>query len=655
MTTVANCPSCGAPVEFAIGNSAVVVCGYCRSVVGRGDRGPEMYGKVADLIDTGSVLRRGLRGKYRGSSYTITGRTQMQHQAGGVWDEWYAAFDDGRWGWLAEAQGRYYVTFATQTKIPSYERLELGLRFPELDNLMVSEIGTATLASAEGELPWKPIPGETYQYADLTGAEKKFATLDYSETPPLVFKGYEVTLADLGLEEITRSQRRVTALQLNCTQCGGPLDLKAPDRAERIWCPNCGAGHDITQGKLKFFQRLKKKKIEPLIPLGSKGTIDDVSYVVAGFMERAVRFDRDYYWTEYLLYNAELGYRWLVNSDDHWSFVTALSPGEVLDSEPLGAAKNIYWNGATFKLFQEATARVTYVLGEFYWKVAVGEQVDTVDYIAPPLGISKEIQRDQAREISYSHARYVAPEVIEKAFGLERLVRPSGVGPMQPFTGPKLGKLWAAMVGLLVVAAIVLAFLLPGRTLVSQQLPTQADPSWMSANDNAQQPAPDAPRNARVHFVGPFDLSGRHNIAVGARTDVNNAWLWIAADLVEETTNQMQSVEMPIEYYSGYDSDGSRWTEGNQRKTVYVGAPPKGRYLLRLETQWDEKLAQPPAIEVTVREGVFRFPHFLMALLAISVIPFFTSLHHLNFEMQRWKESAHSPFGSIESSEDDDE
>ncbi|HEX6160070.1 MAG TPA: DUF4178 domain-containing protein, partial [Thermoanaerobaculia bacterium] len=320
MSSVANCPSCGATVEFAIGSSAVVVCEYCRSVVGRSDRGVETYGQVADLIDTGSPLRRGLRGRYRGSSFTITGRTQMRHQAGGIWDEWYAAFDDGRWGWLAEAQGKFYVTFATQTKIPSYERLELGLRLPELDNLMVSEIGTATLASAEGELPWKPLPGETYSYADLTGTEKKFATLDYSETPPLVFKGYEVTLAELGLEEVTREARRVTATQLNCTQCGGPLDLKAPDRAERIWCPNCGVGHDITAGKLQFFKRLKKKKIEPVIPLGSTGTIDDVRYVVAGFMERSVHFDRNYYWTEYLLYNAEQGYRWLVHSDDHWSF-----------------------------------------------------------------------------------------------------------------------------------------------------------------------------------------------------------------------------------------------------------------------------------------------------------------------------------------------
>jgi hypothetical protein len=643
VSAVANCPSCGAPVEFAIGSSAVVICGYCNSVVARTDRGVETYGKVADLIDTGSPLRRGNRGKYRGNSFTISGRTQMQHQAGGVWDEWYAAFDDGRWGWLAEAQGTFYVTFPGGTKAPAYARLELGLRLEELENLMVSEIGTATLASAEGELPWKPVPGETYNYADLTGVEKKFATIDYSETPPLVFKGYEVTLAELGLEEVTRSQRRVSLTQLNCSQCGGPLDLKAPDRSERIWCPNCGSGHDITQGKLQFFQRRKKKKIEPLIPLGSNGTIDGVSYVVAGFMERAVRFDRDYFWTEYLLYNADHGFRWLVLSDDHWSFVVPVSPGEVFDHEPLGAAKTITWNGQTFKLFQEATARVTYVLGEFYWKVAAGEQVDTVDYIAPPFGMSKEVQRDQAREIAYSHARYMQPGEVEQAFGLQNLVRPMGVGPMQPFTGAKLGKLWAVMLGLLVLAAIVTAFLLPGRVLVDQALPM-----------HGEQP-PDAPKNGRVHFIGPFDLTGKHNVMVAARTDVNNGWLWIAADLVEESTNRMESVELPIEYWSGHDSDGTSWSEGRRNRKVFIAAPLKGRYLLRLETQWDEKLPYAPALHVRVAEGVFRVPHFLVAALLLSILPIFTTFRHLNFEMQRWKESAHSPFGQIDSGEEDDD
>ena len=53
---VANCPSCGAPVEFKSGQSIVVICSYCRSAVARTDRELKDLGKVAELVETGSPL-----------------------------------------------------------------------------------------------------------------------------------------------------------------------------------------------------------------------------------------------------------------------------------------------------------------------------------------------------------------------------------------------------------------------------------------------------------------------------------------------------------------------------------------------------------------------------------------------------------------------
>ncbi|HWW62423.1 MAG TPA: DUF4178 domain-containing protein, partial [Thermoanaerobaculia bacterium] len=290
---MANCPSCGAPVEFAIGSSAVVVCNHCRSIVARTDRAVEDLGKVAALVDTGSPLRVGLAGKYRSQGFRITGRTQMRHQAGGVWDEWYAALDDGTWGWLAEAQGKYYLTFKVAASAPPFEQLELG---ETVESLVVSELGVAELASAEGEIPWRPIPGSRYEYADLSGPDRRFATIDYSEDEPVVFKGRQIEFNELALEAVEVRAGRVSTARLNCTNCGGALELRAPDQAQRIFCPYCGAGHDIREGRLEFFALLKKKKVEPAIPLGATGTIDGTPYVIAGFMQRSVRFDREYFW-----------------------------------------------------------------------------------------------------------------------------------------------------------------------------------------------------------------------------------------------------------------------------------------------------------------------------------------------------------------------
>ena len=156
----------------------MAICEFCHSVIARGDRSLEDLGKVADLVETGSPLDVGLRGTFQGISFELTGRAQLGHQAGGLWDEWYAAFADGRWGWLAEAQGRFYLTFQQslpdQMLIPPIQYLELGHPLAAIRSsipFVVAEKGTARMLGAKGEIPYRLIPGETYEYADLSGPE----------------------------------------------------------------------------------------------------------------------------------------------------------------------------------------------------------------------------------------------------------------------------------------------------------------------------------------------------------------------------------------------------------------------------------------------------------------------------------------------------
>lgn len=638
--SAANCPSCGGPVEFRIGSSAVVVCDFCRTIVARTDRGVEDYGKVAALVDTGSPLKIHLPGTYRGKQFRLTGRTQMRHEAGGMWDEWYAAFDDGRWGWLAEAQGRYYVTFEVASPAPAFEKLQLGTR---IDDLTVSEFGKAALISAEGEIPWRPQPGYEYEYADLTGAEGRFATIDYSEDTPIVFKGTETNLAELGIKAEPARRTKVGVTKLSCSKCGGPLELRAPDKTERIYCPNCGAGHDVAEGNLRFFAMTKKKKVEPAIPLGATGTIDGDPYVVAGFMERSVKFDIVYYWTEYLLFNANKGFRWLVHSDNHWSFVTPLSPGEVNDDGTVDApARSVMWQGSAYKLFQTATARVTYVVGEFYWKVTVGEAVKTADYIKPPEGLSKEITTSGAAEMSWSHGRYMKPEAIEAAFNVKDLPRPSSmsVGPMQPYEGKALGPMWLAFIAALILIALVTAIRLPNRE-VAKQLFELTPPAGST-------------ENTRTFIIEPVELAGKYNVVIDAYSAVENSWVYVAGDLVDTSTGMLDSFDMPIEYYAGV-SGGERWSEGSKRKIKYLAAPDrKGLYALRLDVQWEPGKVPPP-LHVSVREGVFRWPYFILALIALTIFPIGGLFSRIAFEKRRWADSDFSPYGTTSDSDDDDE
>jgi hypothetical protein len=459
---VAHCPSCGGLVEFRVSSSLVTICEHCHSAIARGDKALEDVGKVADLVDSQSPLKMGLNGNYRGKTYEIVGRVQYQHPAGGVWDEWYLAFGGNRWGWLAEAQGRFYVTFEvpihSSTEVPSFDQLDVGQVYnlgAKIGALKVGERNEAIAASAEGEIPWQFKPGATLRFADLYGPQQQFATLDYSDAEPRIYVGAEVPLVDLGLASAASSEakpaREVKGLVLSCPKCGGSLELHAPDAAQRVACPYCNSLLDVDQGNLRYLSTLRPSRIPPLIPLGTTGTFAGTSYTVIGFLVRSVTEEGTVYrWQEYLLYNPSVGFRWLVHSDDHWNFVMPISPGEVDDHHGYAV-----YSGKTFRLFGGGLATVRSVLGEFYWKVEIGEEVQTRDLIHPPEALSIETAQG---EQNVSLGIYARPAEIEQAFGVKNLRRPWSIGMNQP--GPSIGFVtltWIAFAVLMILIDLTLS------------------------------------------------------------------------------------------------------------------------------------------------------------------------------------------------------
>lgn len=438
----ATCPACGGRVEFRLSTSLVSVCEYCNSVVARGDRGVEDHGKLSDLAETASPLKLRAQGKWNGKSLLLIGRAQYRHASGAVWDEWYVALANGKWGWLAEAQGKFYLTFhrsiSAESTLPAYDDLFPGqtLQLDTLGTFTVNETSTATLYSADGELPFVPKNVAAHQAADLSGENGVFATLDYSSAEPQVFIGNEITLDQLEIKGLSREavDRAVTGQQLNCPQCGGPLSLHAPDSAERVTCPSCRSYFDVAGSKLEYLATLKPPKPELVIPLGFVGKLKGIDWTVIGYVRRYVTFDKKYYWSEYLLYHPREGYRWLVHSDGHWSFVWSVAPADVRRAK---GSRTAYWNGRSFRLFQSKILTVSEVYGEFYWKVAAGDEVKGDDLISPPYMISMETTDPQlkgadSKELSVSIGEYLPHEELERGFGLSNLRRGWGVAPNQP-------------------------------------------------------------------------------------------------------------------------------------------------------------------------------------------------------------------------------
>jgi len=651
---VANCPSCGGPVEFKSGQSIVVICSYCRSAVARTDRGLNDLGKVAELVETGSPLDVGLRGKWKDQPFELTGRAQLGHEMGGQWDEWYATFSNGWLGWLAEAQGRFYLTFQYQipegVAVPTFDQLQLGQPvngLPWPSPLIVAETGRATALGAKGEIPYLLTPGETYYYADLSGTNRSFGTLDYNQTPPLVFLGQEVTLAEIGITTTRapeREEHRVGAAALSCPHCAGPLELRAPDKTERVTCPNCNSLLDVNQGRLEYLKTLEPPSFQPLIPIGTSGEVPEGKMTVIGAMQRSVTIEGvQYFWSEYLLYQPQIGFRWLVQSDNHWNYVRAVPPGEVEES-----AKFAHYSGKNYKIFQDAQARVESVLGEFYWKVEAGEQVRGIDYVAPPYMLSKEVstiyisdpedpekQRRAAGEINWSLGTYVTVPQIEKAFSVSGLPRPSNVAPNQPYKHWWVYKYWIAFIVLLLLVGFVTLVISGSTKEVFSQTITLP-------------PLPNAD-GTQVLFSQPFELAGRRNIRIVGESPVQNTWVYLEGDLINDETGVVQSFPIDISYYQGVE-DGESWSEGGQSDSAYTSAMPAGRYVLRVEGQW-ERWQQPATIAIRIEQNVTHGFNLLIALIVLSIGPILMGIYHISFERRRWSESMFTVTGS----DDDDD
>jgi hypothetical protein len=648
MSVRVQCPSCGGPVVFEVGSSMVAVCPYCRSAVARGDRDIENLGKVADLVDTGAILRAGLEGKFEGRKFRLTGRTQLGHEAGGVWDEWYAAFSDDTWGWISEAQGRFYILFeqGEDHPRPDYDDLRVGkeIPIPESDHrFVVAETGTATVLGAEGEIPYRIVPDSVYPYADLSGTGGAFATLDYSQTPPALYLGREVTLDELGVPESIRREvfelREVQAKRINCPNCGGPLDLRAPDRTERVGCPYCGSMLDATRGELKLLHALDKPPFKLRIPLGAKGKFDGRDRTVIGALSRSVTVEGiDYKWQEYLLYHPRDGFEWLIRNDDHWTRVNGIPAGDVVEGKYLAQ-----YDGRTFRKFQAGVATVRGVIGECYWKVSVGEEAVTADYIHPPELLS--VERSSAggsKEVNWSVGSYLTPKEVEEAFDLkESLPSPRGVAPNQPFRYWRIYKYAALLFLALCGLGIIILIVSPARKVHEQTFMLRSGaPAVTPATPGAIAPTSE---KTQTFFTDHFELKGR-NLRITAECPQLTGWLVVEGDLVRQSNGEVAPFLIPLTYYSGTDG-GESWTEGSKSNNEYLSAQPKGTYSLKLEVEKENAAVSGP-LKIRVEEGVAHLSLWFLALAGVLAIPLIVGICHIAFVTKRWENADFSMFNA---------
>jgi hypothetical protein len=413
----AKCPSCGAPIVFKIGTSMSQVCGSCKSVVVRTDRGLENLGRVADVVGTDSGLAVHDRGNFRGRSFEVAGKLVLQHPAGGTWEEYYVYFDGRDPGWISEAQGRWSVVSRVQAAAPPPNAIQVQqqVQLGTFGTFVVSEVSQGTFHSADGELPFAARPGSVRRFADLSGPNGMTASIDYGDgsTQPIVNVGYETVLAELNVQRVGYGARgqAVKAKETKCPSCGGPLPLSS-GQSERIACKYCGALSDLQTNQVIAKQGQARQ--EPWIPLGAKGVVENIEWMCIGYMHRSTVIEGESFsWSEYLLYNEGQGFRWLVLDEGVVRFGAPLPSGDV---DMRGLPSHVGVRGTSYHKRNANTATVDYVLGEFYWKVAIGEQVWAEDFENGQYMVSSEKAQT---EMNWTFSYVVPRHAIEAAFGIQ--------------------------------------------------------------------------------------------------------------------------------------------------------------------------------------------------------------------------------------------
>lgn len=634
---IVRCPSCGAEVEFRYDDSLVRVCGHCRSAVLRTDRGVETLGQFADLVPIASALRLFAEGRYGTTGFQIIGMAQLRHASGGVWQEWYAKLDGGQWAWISEAQGRLYLTFerpdlaapALAALAPGAEIELAGGRFT------VAERSEARYIAALGEIPYRLVPGSAFRYADLADGRGGFATIDYGDgsEPPAVYTGYQVAPDALGLsggEVQPGGAAPAAGARLACPNCNGSLELRAPDQSLRVVCPYCHSLVSVERGALSIIAR-QAEAPSPAIALGSTARFAEGALTVIGHVARSALIDGDWWpFEEYLLYAPELGFRWLVCSDGHWSYVQPVATGAV------DLSHGVHYDGVAFHRFQTAELRVDRVLGEFYWRIETGERVQAEDYIAPPAMLSRE---STASEQNWSLSSYLAPRAVAAAFEHPiALPAPTGVAPNQPYPAG-VGKVFALAIAVLFALGIGKCASAPRAEKLRQQFSipegARAAPAASGSGSAAGSGDPAEPGSG-VQFSDAFALEGGRNVKFDLAANVRNNWLYTVVDLVNDETGNVVSFDTSIEYYDGVDSDGS-WAEGSTHASEIIAPVERGNYVLRIEGQHGG--TGTVDVAVVVRQGVFRWPWFWLAF-GVLTVPFaIVALHAHAFHRRRWSNS----------------
>jgi hypothetical protein len=396
---------------------------------------------------------------------------------------------------------------------------------------------------------------------------------------------------------------------LICPNCGAPVTVRAVGITLTVVCANCGSSLDAADPDLAILHQSLAARSRARIPLGTRGRLGGIEWEAIGYLERSGGGGN---WDETLLFNPWVGYRFLVHAEGEWR------SGTPMDVVPEESGNAVLLGGDRFRAEEGYDATVDFVVGEFYWRVAVGETVSVVDFDGP--GDAMLSREANGAEVSWTRLEKHGDGVVERAFGLEP--------PATHSRGSREAPLVKSLIAL--IATVILLFI------------SIIGPREQQVINTVLMPVPDGP--ALTETIGVVTLKSRRSIvAVTSRSDLDNAWVDLDFALVNRATQERFEAYTIVEAYSGTDSEG-RWREGDANRTIHFASLPRGSYDVIVEAsahKWPargyfeplpEFLGPPTPVNITVSRDASISGNLWLALLLIWLLPGWQWLVYFNSE-----------------------
>ena len=419
--------------------------------------------------------------------------------------------------------------------------------------------------------------------------------------------------------EYCGSELDLTLRRVSCESCGATVPLKGGDSARCVTCSFCQAQLDVSSEKPSVLGSLKNAK-RPKVPfkLGQKCTFEDTEFEVTGHIRYK---DGIYHFDEFLLFNPEAGYRWLIMEDGHFSL------GRELREYP---ERSWFIYGGTFdgrdwKEYERGKERIAFVDGELPWVAAIGDEMEYADVVSPPYKLS--LERSSTEEECYE-IEYIEPKDVAAAFGMDESELPPriGIGGNQPYpAGPfRRQSKWlfaAAAIACLVFAAAA-----------------------FTSGKKAGQVKMEPQEYQQEHLTEPFEITKANTVCKAKFTaNVDNSWVYLDAAVVNEEEKALLDFSTQISYYHGY-SGGERWSEGSRKDAVVFKIKEPGQYRFLVLGQAGagssgaNTLRDGKTVVATIYQGVTVARYFILGAVLFGALAAVEFVRRAIFENKRMED-----------------